>query len=90
MKSELNDGGPAFPCTVAPRTAQDVREAADLLGIGLTTAQAMMSHHPGMSLRDYFAGLAMQALIARGAEFTAVIAYTAADNLIKARDNEVP
>ena len=47
-------------------------------------------HREGMSLRDYFAGLAMQGLIAGGAEFDeytdyAKSAYLFADTMLEAR-----
>lgn len=48
----INDGGPAFPTLTYDQVA-----ASNGIGISVTD-------HPGMTLRDYFAGMAMAALIA--------------------------
>jgi hypothetical protein len=43
----------------------------------------------GMDLRDWFAGLAMQALVqSKPNEFVAHIAYQFADEMIKQRENQ--
>jgi hypothetical protein len=57
----MNDGGPAFPATVEEYSG------------GLSTKEV---HYPGMSLRDWLAGMAMQGLIVSvwketGADYTA-------------------
>lgn len=49
MTDEINDGGPAFPAQPRCVTSGGMR---------------VDTHWPGMSLRDHFAGLAMQGLIA--------------------------
>ena len=56
----LDDGGPAFP----HGPLGDSRQHED----GLISHQ--FAAYPGMSLRDWFAGLAMQGLIAEGDERT--------------------
>ena len=50
MSTETNDGGPAFPVN-----------SVKLIDIGAYTVL-----HPGMSLRDWFAGMAMQGMLAYG------------------------
>lgn len=78
MNAARDDGGPAFPAQ--PITHLDG-------GISITT-------HQGMSLRDYFAGLAMQGMLSaedeeRGglcvAGPTARRAYAFADAMLAAR-----
>ena len=75
MNTPINDGGPAFPA----------RPTEKLIGGGLITA------HLGMTLRDHFAGLAMQGICASSPtdDFTNKIiaweAYNLADEMIKAR-----
>lgn len=74
-----HDGGPAFP--VGP------------LG-DTSTPDGLISHQfpgsPGMSMRDHFAGLAMQALIHENEEYDegviATAAYEMAAHMIAARD----
>ena len=73
-----NDGGPAFPCRVI---------LEDKLG------GAHESTNPGMSLRDHFAGLAMQGFVAKsggsGPQHLPDIgneAYMFADIMLRARE----
>lgn len=75
------DGGPAFPFgQISETTGQPVNGFYD----------------PGMTLRDYFAAKAMAAMVAspdyvEGAWFQediALQAYTMADAMLKARDEE--
>ena len=73
-----NDGGPAFPWRYMDR---------DSTGTEVTREQG-----EGMSLRDWFASLAMAANIMRG-EFpsrAAQSAYATADAMIAARNNQPP
>jgi hypothetical protein len=75
--SEINDGGPAFPVAEFDHQTfapKTVDEVRRLLS--------------GMSLRDYFAAKAMQALISGPAAFAhvaALNAYEFADAMLKAR-----
>jgi len=73
----INDGGPAFPALV-------VEGACD--GIG---SKEGVWHYPGMTLRDYFAAKAMQALIPSGQSIDSMkyaeSAYALADAMLKAR-----
>ena len=52
--------------------------------------KAKGNHHPGMTLRDYFAAAALQGLLADGGgsswEADAKNAYQAADAMLKARE----
>ncbi|WP_399677204.1 hypothetical protein [Xenophilus sp.] len=78
MDAHLNDGGPAYP--VSTRSPQEGHQDSG------STWQ-----YPGMSLRDHFAGLAMQALInATGEPLDRMAevpeyAYAIADEMLKAR-----
>lgn len=72
-----NDGGPAFPFgQISETTGQPVNGFYD----------------PGMSLRDWFAGLALQGICASGpssewsSEMLAQEAYQLADAMLKARE----
>jgi len=76
MSDKINDGGPAFPNHYEDRTMKGVRN----------TVVA-----DGMSLRDWFAGMALQGLLAMcagpqisgaTAEVTAKIAFEHADAMI--------
>ena len=74
--STKNDGGPAFP--------------ANTLNVPFKDADA--PQYQGMTLRDYFAAVALPAEIARwadghpnGYEGIAAIAFLAADAMLKAR-----
>jgi nicotinamide riboside kinase len=70
-----NTGGPAFPVSLT--NEQEVKW--DSAGLGCAN---------GMSLRDYFAAKAMQALIDNDALFSAIPqqAYVLADQMLKARE----
>ena len=77
MSNTKNTGGPAFP---ALKTTVNKSP-------GVYTSEV----EPGMTLRDYFAGLAMQAMVANGgslgsSEGLARGAYGYADAMIKARE----
>lgn len=74
-------GGPAFPAT-------EVNGGTD--GIGCKDG---IWHYKGMTLRDWLAGMAMQAILARTdsrfsttLEFVGGKAYQYADAMIKARE----
>jgi len=75
----INTGGPAFP-----HVAELVQHSPN----GGITTKPITSN--GMTLRDYFAGQAMQGLIARysSPETTANLAYHMADAMLKAREYE--
>jgi hypothetical protein len=74
----INTGGPAFP----------------RLGLKVTGPDGqVIAHDPGMTLRDYFAAKAMQALLSdqdwrQDMDFgeTASAAYRQADAMLKARE----
>ena len=70
-----NDGGPAFP-TEVEYNREDMTN---------------LYHEEGMSLRDYFAGQAMQSIIKYGSAYSekniiARYAYEYADAMLEARD----
>lgn len=79
--SEVNNSGPAFPC-------EEVQE--------MSSGSRRIIYHQGMSLRDYFAAKAMQALIPpydeRGDDIawdaygTAIEAYKYADAMLTQRE----
>lgn len=77
MAEEQNDGGPAFP-------------QSDLSGYGFGPYPG---NNSGMSVRDWFAGLAMQGMMARDSydagqstpALRASLAYIEADAMIAAR-----
>jgi hypothetical protein len=82
MSEIKDDGGPAFPATVR----EDV-----LFAEGYRTQE---SHQAGMSLRDYFAAKAMQAMLRVDSDNgrfrdmgwrTAEMAYDVADAMLRAR-----
>lgn len=74
-ETEIDDGGPVYPSGKAADHEHFERYAL----------------HTGVSLRDHFAGLAMQGLLASDTEFQtlsdsiAVLAYEQADEMIKRR-----
>ena len=89
MKNKINDGGPAFPFPVPTFDTNGCK-------IGHSTEQ------PGMTLRDHFAGLAMQGMLAgispierinlfsghSGNEpYLAAASYRIADAMIAEREN---
>lgn len=58
MPNKINDGGPAFPGEYHP-TAREIMELHEKVGIGMMDAKHQLTAaHPGMSLRDWFAGQA--------------------------------
>ncbi len=68
-----NDGGPAFPIPPIDNGPGNIKSQAK----------------PGMTLRDYFAGLAMQGIITDtldAYEDVATQAYKQADAMLKARE----
>lgn len=76
----MNDGGPAFP-----RPPFTPGKRHDQLG----DAGFVATGHPGMSLRDWFAGQAMSGMMVSKtmrAEFIAYEAYVLADAMLKARE----
>lgn len=81
--SELNDGGPAFPveCYYA-------NPSEELPLRGLQTGNSS-GWELGLSMRDYFAAKAMQALLTNRESWidsnVAVQAYDVADAMLKAR-----
>ena len=88
MALDCKDGGPAFPGTTSPKAA-DAKRLRDDLGIGLYDAKELLSHHGGMSLRDYFAGQAMTSMVAAGygdrnrSDDIARMAFLVADAMIR-------
>ena len=83
--SKIDDGGPAFPCL------------GDLEGYGKKTpvmfsngSHGWQEVHQGLSLRDWFAGQALAAIMATGvnasANGDAADAYMYADAMLKARN----
>lgn len=71
---KTNDGGPAFPCD---------RSRVESLSI-------VREQFPGMSLRDWFAGMALQGLVANGSESRTLVvvgeAYAFADAMLAERN----
>ncbi len=55
MDSNIDDGGPAFPCS---------REGLVAMANGVLTDATIVSS--GLSIRDYFAARSMEALIGKG------------------------
>lgn len=83
----------AFPGTSNPKS-EDVRAMRDALGgIGIHEAKSLLGHNAGMTLRDWLAGRAMQAIIAKGgpsehveyATGLARISYQLADAMLAER-----
>jgi hypothetical protein len=78
--SNTNTGGPAFPAT-------QVEGGCD--GIGKKDG---VWHFPGMTLRDYFAAKAMQAILSDGSwhghtcKTAALESYEMADAMLRARE----
>jgi len=75
--SNTNTGGPAFPTARVNTVDVDEQDGIQAFGAGMT-------------LRDYFAAKAMQAVIARGDDTNrpgmAEWSYAMADAMLKARD----
>ncbi|KQP36108.1 hypothetical protein [Pseudorhodoferax sp. Leaf274] len=84
--SKQDDGGPAFPQAKVTVLAEDG-----------TPNEAAAVTHDGMSLRDHFAGLALQGICAHdttwgwgSTELVAQQAYELADQMLKARKARRP
>lgn len=76
-------GGPAFPA--------EYRNQSDEVCIGFAGDEVpanCYTSYAGLSIRDHFAGLAMQALIPRGHtyEATTSVAYLFADAMLQERN----
>ena len=95
--SDRNDGGPAFPSHTEHLTIQDPNKPYN----GDSTSpdwNLNISYYPdGMSLRDYFAAKAMQAIISKGngsdatggekgVPLIAKYSYEYADAMLRERD----
>lgn len=91
------DGGPAFPCEHTNERLQQELIAARNDGASLSffDIKKLSSMHPGMSLRDWFAGQAMSRLLDTcrgdnfGVEFVDHVAehsYRVADAMLSARE----
>jgi hypothetical protein len=81
MSKPIDDGGPAFPTP-----GEEFIEGPQ----GRCPASAWgMEGKPGMTLRDWFAGQALQGLLAKdgnkSSKYTALLAYEYADAMISAR-----
>jgi hypothetical protein len=90
--SATNDGGPAFP--IATKHVQSV---ADREGVPVATVSKNLGTYPGMSLRDWYAGMALQGYMAYShpqsivgtfPESAAETAYQCADAMIAARERK--
>jgi hypothetical protein len=89
LSENINDGGPAFPRITEIQTPNSVSWE--------TPEYSKVRSTDGLSMRDYFAAKAMQALYARlggsarcsahdgGLDYLAQGAYEAADAMLKAR-----
>lgn len=88
---DINDGGPAFPQHVIA-----YMQARDDSSNGVANADPVYEEVGGMTLRDYFAAKAMQALISKssgqdttggkdGVPIVAKYAYEYADAILAAR-----
>lgn len=90
-------GGPAFPMPdLLLRQAMEALEAAPIPGAKKDQlAEEIGSVAGGMSLRDYFAAKAMQALIGRvpypgtpNMENISLVSYFYADSMLNSRDKQ--
>lgn len=82
--SKHNNGGPAFPSTGERAHTVNTHMPAHYY-------PATSDHHPGMSLRDYFAAKAMQGVLAshhnnNSPRGVAKMAYKCADAMLAARE----
>lgn len=78
----MNDGGPAFPV--------HIQSLDDLSGQGRDEDMEVVSQcqHPGMSLRDWFAGMALQGILSANYNVDQTVAreaYASADAMIAER-----
>ncbi len=83
-----NTGGPAFPAGIV-RKSRPIHDP----GAGFVVTDIAEPRHEGMTIRDYFAAKAMQALISspntdHSVEFSAVadVAYRVADAMLAERE----
>lgn len=89
--AKINDGGPAFPVHIENCTDENMVALGVLLPPGSTV------DFQGMTLRDYFAAKAMQALLPTITEFPdetwryglALDSYCMADAMIAAREGKL-
>lgn len=84
--NEPNNGGPAFPVDVNYKITTPLHKDSDLVKMEL-------GHYPGMSLRDWFAGMAIPVLLkapSNGEDYKTLanFAYSLADAMLTARKNE--
>ena len=56
--STANDGGPAFPIAT-----HHVQSIANVEGKTVATVSQELGTYPGMTLRDWFAGMALQGIV---------------------------
>ena len=56
--SAINDGGPAFPIQ-----AEHIQRVADVQDITSAQVTRNLGYHPGISKREWFAGMAMQGIL---------------------------
>lgn len=87
MADRINDGGPAFPSEYFDRHLfADARETEGVL----RAKDAATVNAPGMSLRDYFAAVALTGLLAHASgedpDVAPARAYKLADAMLKARE----
>lgn len=83
-----DNGGPAFPC----KGITGYKKSSTVIYSNGHPGEPVYGDFPGMSLRDHFAGLAMQALVT-GAPYdqplghtgVAQVAYSLADAMLDAR-----
>lgn len=59
-----NHGGPAFPADAAKVHPADVHALREHMGWSAHDAMRVLGRHPGMTLRDWFAGQALPGVIA--------------------------
>src|SRR5690348_16553258 len=59
MSDPTKDGGPAFPCNAMDELRQDVGTLSERI------IREGTDGHPGMTLRDYFAGQALAGFMAQ-------------------------
>ena len=87
----IKDGGPAFPHQREQWSEHECHPS----GVGGNLVRFEHPHHDGMSLRDWFAGMALQGAVAREGIITiagdrpgktADEAYTIADAMLAARE----
>jgi hypothetical protein len=90
--SNTNTGGPAFPQSYQhTEVVAKMYESGELTAGQLKKASSQLA---GMSLRDYFAAKAMQAILSEDPDYhqkyefidLAYFSYLCADQMLKARD----